>query len=85
MVRNKSTSSIVCCLLKTRPLAHICAFSGTFEPVRICSRENISLHCVAPVIPSTYTHRSPYSMVTCITSDTQFQYLPLVHAKRVYT
>ena len=47
------TSSIVCCLLKTRPFAHICAFSGIVDPVRSCRCENNSLHCVARVIPST--------------------------------
>ena len=69
------TSSIVWCLLKTRPFAHICAFSGIFEPVRRWMRENNSLHCVTRVIPSTYRYRSPYSMVTCITSDEQFQFI----------
>ena len=64
------TSSIVCCLLKTRPFAHICAFSGILEPVRRWRRENNSMHSVARVTPSTYTHRLPYSMVACIRSGT---------------
>ena len=75
-IQNESTlsctSSIVCCLLKTRPFAHICAFSGIFETVSRWRRENNSMHRVARVTPSTYTHRPPNSMVAWITSDTWY-------------